>query len=205
MCSPSSKSGGRTASGGLPESISSTFKQYTINGNVVSAKGAKATVTNIEELKDKSILKRAKELGMEDPVVAGGKILPRNVAEIAIKQKEQERANYKANMEKNVKGYDELKRELGKRESERDKYRKSVEVGERIYSPQKTHVAELVKKYPRAASYLEAEYFFEASNYMKSSLGREAMTSIRMGEPHKKVIKTMKDKWKKYTEERMFD
>lgn len=56
--------------------------------------------------------------------------------------------------------------------------------------------AELAKKYPRAAAYVEAEAFSKASHYAKIAAGKAAMERILDGEDHEKVLAEMRE-WNK--------
>lgn len=188
------------------EQISSTMGKYQIDGNVVTfSSGNKATINSFTELKDKRALDLAKKNNINDPVLSGRAIIPRNVAERAIQQGKQEKANYKANMEKNVKGYDELTKAIQTNNAEYEKFKRSIERGGRVYTPNKINISELGKKYPRASSYIKAESFYYSPNPMKSTFGKEAMQDIRFGKSHIKAIAKMEEKWKKYVESKAAD
>ena len=212
-CTSSGGGAGKGSAGGsgtsLPENITSEItlkngKKYVINGNeVTSSKGNKYTVSEIEELnpknkRDADALKNAKKAGIEDPVRAGRLIIERKLAEKALEQGKQEEANRQANMDKNVKGYKEIRDARAHNQKEYDKQKRSIERGERIYTAKKQDVEVLKKKYPRAAAYIEAEDFMYSSNWKKSSLGKEAMKKIRQGSSYKKALKEMKSEWSKY-------
>lgn len=197
---------GRGGSSGAPENISSEVKGYKIDGNVVTlSSGKKVTINDYKDIKDKRALDFAKQKNIQDPVLSGMAIIPRDVAERAIQQSKQERINYKANMEKNVKGYDEITRAIRTNENEYEKFKRSVERGEVIHRPEKINVDELRKRYPRASAYIEAEGYAYAANSHKSILGSEAMRKIRMGKSHTQAIKEMKKKWKEYADSKAFD
>jgi len=199
----------------LPETISSTIKtikgEYVVDGNtVISPSGKKVTVNGYQELnannaRDKAALQAAKKAGMNDPVRSGNAILPRNIAERAIAQKGQIYKNYRENMQKNVKGYDELTKAISHNSSEYEKYKKSIERGEKIYTQRKIDISALRKKYPRANSYIKAEEYERSSNYVKSALGKEAKQEIRQGKSHTKAIKKMEQKWTEYTRKKALD
>lgn len=199
--SKGSSGGFKGTSGGggqaLPEQISSTVMGKKIEGNVVYFKNDSVTVHDIQEL-NAANLSRAKKAGLEDPVDAGRVIMERKLAETAIAQGKKQRENYEHNMKTNVKGYDQLSSAISASRLEYQKQSKSIAAGERLYTAKDTGVASLTKKYPRAAAYIEAEGYANASNYIKSAFGREAMTDIRMGKPYKKAISDMKKKWTKY-------
>lgn len=184
--------------GSYPEQISSTVKGYNIEGNVVTTRsGQKVTVKKYEEIKDKGLMAKAKNAGLEDPVQTGRALIEREAANRAIEQEKKERENYQKNMEKNVKGYNELSGEINKASNERELSIKSIEKGEVLKSPAQTKVAELKKRYPRAAAYIQAENYAYSSNYDKSSAGKKAMETIRKGGNYKKAIKEMEERWKK--------
>jgi hypothetical protein len=64
---------------------------------------------------------------------------------------------------------------------------------------------DLRKKYPRAAAYLRATDFAEASNYAKAKAGKKAIEKIINGEDYEKALADMQTEWDTYCEEHMFD
>ena len=63
----------------------------------------------------------------------------------------------------------------------------------------------LNEKYPRAAAYLKAEAFENASNYAKASAGKKAKERIINGEDYETAIAEMESEWKKHCEEHIWD
>ena len=64
-------------------------------------------------------------------------------------------------------------------------------------------VEEVSEKYPRAAAYIKADRWSDASHYYKASCGRRAKEAILNGDNYEDVISEMKSAWSKYTEEHM--
>lgn len=60
-------------------------------------------------------------------------------------------------------------------------------------------------KYPRAAAYLKAETFENASNYAKASAGKKAKERIINGEDCEKVLDDMEAEWKAHCEAHLWD
>lgn len=196
----------------LPETITSTVMGRTIEGNTIIVKDAKGRtlkieVNSYEEITDaKTRQITEKNMGLKDPVRIGRGATERAVAERAIEQGKQEKENYNKNMQKNVKGYDELKNAISHNEQEHEKFNRSLYSGSgKIYSEKKIDVSALKKKYPRASAYMEAESFFHSNNSTKISLGRDAMQEIRQGKPYKKAIQKMNKKWNEYTRSKALD
>ena len=67
------------------------------------------------------------------------------------------------------------------------------------------NIAELKKKYPRAAAYLQAEKLSNASNYELQSIGREAVEKILSGKSYKKTLEEAKKKVSKLTDRWKWD
>lgn len=198
--------GGRGGSSGLTSkesfSVGETVKvgNYKVkDGEVTTKSGKTQSVTGYKELtaqekeKYKSQLEKA---GISDPVIAGRMILPRNVVETAIRQRE----SGKRAIEKNVPGLEKLREARRYDDQQRRIFNRSVEGGSGIIrgNPNSTTASGLAKKYPRAAAYLKAESYFNSSNYMKSSFGKEAMNKIANGKSASAAIKEMEKKWRKY-------
>lgn len=64
---------------------------------------------------------------------------------------------------------------------------------------------EMERKYPRAAAYLKAEAYENASHYAKSAAGKEAKEKILNGEDYEKVIEEMEAKWRSHCSEHIWD
>lgn len=60
-------------------------------------------------------------------------------------------------------------------------------------------------KYPRAAAYLKAESFENASNYAKAAAGKRAKERIINGEDYCAAIADMESEWEKHCEEHIWD
>lgn len=60
-------------------------------------------------------------------------------------------------------------------------------------------------RYPRAAAYLKAESFANASNYMKANAGKNAKERIINGDNPETVIEEMEKEWHEYCEEHIWD
>lgn len=76
-----------------------------------------------------------------------------------------------------------------------------------IYPPKTPQysVAELMRKYPSAAAYLEAEEYSESENYAQSTIGEKALNRMRTGEDCLLVQKEMQNEWTDYCYKRILD
>ena len=76
-----------------------------------------------------------------------------------------------------------------------------------IYPPKTPQysVAELIRKYPSAAAYLEAEEYSESENYAQSTIGEKALNRMRTGEDCLLVQKEMQNEWTDYCHKRILD
>jgi hypothetical protein len=66
-------------------------------------------------------------------------------------------------------------------------------------------ISDVAKKFPRAAAYLKAESYYDASHYAKSAAGRKAVERIINGEDYNTVINEMDIEWSNYCDEHKFD
>ena len=71
-------------------------------------------------------------------------------------------------------------------------------------SPKKpiVSVAELKKRFPRAAAYITAEGWSRSSNSGKRQAGKKALERIIAGENHEQVLADMEAEWNAYTKQR---
>lgn len=69
----------------------------------------------------------------------------------------------------------------------------------------KGNIDELCARFQRAAAYLEAESWNQASNYAKSAAGSKAMEQIEAGQDYEQAIRDMKAKWSAHCEEHVWD
>lgn len=69
-----------------------------------------------------------------------------------------------------------------------------------IASP-KDNLAALTARYPRAAAYITAESYQNASNDVKASAGRNALERIVNGEDYTEALADMETVWKKHCDE----
>lgn len=106
-----------------------------------------------------------------------------------------------------ISGLNKLERVKSDWESYNSAVSNSIESGSGRISAKKPAetVASVAKKYPRAASYMKARSYAYASNYVKSELGKEAMTAIENGKSHKTAVLEMEREWAKYVDKRKFD
>ena len=65
--------------------------------------------------------------------------------------------------------------------------------------------SEMYAKYPRAAAYIKADEYRNASNYRKSAIGQNALNKIVNGEDYVLVIENMEREWSEYCVEHIFD
>lgn len=65
--------------------------------------------------------------------------------------------------------------------------------------------SEMYAKYPRAAAYIKADEYRNASNYRKSAIGQNALNKIVNGEDYVLVIENMEREWSEYCAEHIFD
>ena len=74
-------------------------------------------------------------------------------------------------------------------------------------SPKKpiVSVAELKKRFPRAAAYVKAENWTQSNNSGKRQAGKKALERIIAGENHEQVLADMEAEWSEYAKERMWD
>lgn len=197
--------GGRGGSSGMSGKSFHVGETLTIgnykvkDGEVTTKSGKTQAVTEYKELtaqerqKYKSQLEKA---GINDPVIAGRMILPRNVVETAMRQRE----NEKKAITKNVPGLEKLREARRYDDQQRREFNRSVEGGSGVIrgNPNSSTASSVAKKYPRAAAYLKAESYYNSSNYMKSAYGKEAMNKIANGKSAATAIREMEKKWKKY-------
>ena len=66
-------------------------------------------------------------------------------------------------------------------------------------------VAELAKKYPRAAAYIKAEAMSEARHFAKSSAGKKALERIINGEDYGEALRDAEAEWTKYCDDHVWD
>lgn len=200
----------------LPEEIEETVDGYKITDKTVSSERGEVSnsgkYTEIKSLPPKNqaqINKIAKEKGIEDPVLVGGRmVVPRKVGDKAVAINQQARDNYKANLKNNVPGLDELEKVKADYNAEQRLFSKSIENGNGIlHSPKVTSadVAEVGKKYPVASAYLKADGYSNSANYHKASAGETAKDRIRRGENYKQVLEDMEKEWEKSVEEHIWD
>lgn len=183
-----------------------TMNGYKIKEGVVeSPSGNRAYVDNFRNLTDaeKRKMKDAlEEAGIKDPVSVGRLLMPRVVAEAAIRQRKLENEALK----KNVPGLDELISASESDASAKRNYRRQFESESgaiRGISPLK--YKSVAQKYPAAAAYLKAEKYYMSNNAQKSAIGKEAMNKIASGRSADKVIREMEKKWKKMAESKKWD
>lgn len=201
-------SGSRTGSAGsfLPEKISSTVDGYEINGNEVKMRSGKKV--RVEEGAARPLtpegarLLRKNNRPTDGMVEVGKAIMPENVYKAAVEQGKTQRANYEANMQKNVKGYSELTNAIEQRRSYDDQLSAAINRGVSRFKsdsgiPTTKDIESLKKKYPRATAYLKADAYSRSSNYAKAMAGERAKEKIRHGESYKKALETMEQEWKK--------
>jgi len=184
-----------------------TIDGYTIKeGRVKTPKGNEVYVSEYRDMtaqERKDYAEALKKSGIIEPVIAGRIILPKKIADSAIRQLKAEREAVKTN----VRGLEELRKAIDFDNSQRNAFRRSMNRGDgvirgRAYS---STYKEVAKKYPRAAAYLKAEGYYNSSNYMKSSFGKEAMNKIASGKSASAAIREMEKKWRKYTSSRAHD
>ena len=189
----------------LPEEISSTVDGYEINGNVVTLRSGKVEVRegSAKQLDKGAIafLKKQK-ISIDNKVMVGKAIMPESVYKTAVEQGKQQTQNFKANMDKNVKGYSEITEAIEKRRKYDDQLKQDINKGVSVFRsddgiPTSQDVEKLKKKYPRAAAYMYAEGYANASHHAKAMAGERAKTKIRRGESYKKAIQDMEQEWKK--------
>ena len=204
--------GGRSSRGGgsyssIGETVSINGYKIT-NGKVTSPSGISQEVfaSDIRELTSQEKTKMRDALakaGISDPVAAGKLIMPRSIAQEAIKQKQfEEHAR-----QKNVPGLEELRTALAHDENQREKFRRSVYSGSGILkgNPSSATASVVAKKYPRASAYIKAESWSYASSDVKASLGRAAMLAIVKGKSAKTALREMEKKWDEYTRKKSRD
>ena len=68
-----------------------------------------------------------------------------------------------------------------------------------------TTLKDIYIKYPRAAAYLKAQSWHNASNYMKANAGRKAEEKILNGEDYLAAIAEMEKEFSDYCEQHVFD
>ncbi len=193
--------GGKSSSKSRPEHFSSEMtingRAYKIEDGKIIRNGHSIEAQPLKEITDKSLMKKAKDAGLVDPVSSGSTLTERKVVEKALEQKAKASENYQANLKKNVPGLTELRNAISSNEREYEAQRSSIYGGSgRLHTAKTTDLSGLKKKYPRAALYVRAEGYLYASNYKKSAAGREAMEAIRKGESLKKAEKIL-DNWNK--------
>ena len=186
----------RSTSSGSPENISSSLLGYRIENDTIITPNGRTIIARDFREPTRQALDLARQHGLEDPVLVGQGVVPRSVAEIAIQQGVQARANYESNLALNVAGLQDLMRA----KIEQEDYRHSLNVAiERGYSraPEKpvNRVPELTRQYPRAVAYLKAQSFASASNFEKAATGKRAMEDIRMGKNIATVMRRMQREW----------
>jgi len=126
-----------------------------------------------------------------------GAIVPREIAEEAVRQTEEIR---KATDPRNViEGYAEIKAAYADVVRYHQEFNDMMddEYNDGVNPPKPIAVKpeEIEAKYPRAAAYVEAENYGKASNYDKANSGEKAMKRIIAGENHETVIAEMKTEW----------
>lgn len=67
------------------------------------------------------------------------------------------------------------------------------------------NIAELKAKYPRAAAYIAAEKYSNASNYAKAIAGDKALEKIINGEDYVAALAAMEKEWSDHVNEHMWD
>lgn len=121
-----------------------------------------------------------------------GLMVPREIAEEAVKQTEEKEALTDPN--KVIDGYAELVAAY----NDRARYQAELE---RSYDtsigpkPIAVKPEEIEAKYPRAAAYAKARAYSSARNYAKSAAGEKAMEKIIAGEDYAVVIAEMDAEW----------
>ncbi len=169
-------------------------RSYKIENGKIIRNGNSIEAEPLKEITDKSLMKKAKDAGLVDPVSSGSTLTERKVVEKALEQKAKASENYQSNLKKNVPGLSELRNAIFSNEREYEAQRSSIYSGSgRVHQAKTIDLSGLKKQYPRAALYVTAEGYANASNYKKMAAGREAMEIIRTGGSLKKAKKCLEN------------
>ena len=195
-------------------------KEFFINGNqitvedaVIKIKDHKITGTVITELKDApaDVIEQCKARGVDfkTRVFFGGAIIPREVAEEVLIQESAIMEEKKKKLDLNVPGLEILRKAINNAGRYHDAFNEMMddEFNDGVNPPAKptSDINALKLQYQRAAAYITAESWENASNYMKSAVGKKAKESILEGADIEETIKCMETEWSQYCEEHMFD
>jgi hypothetical protein len=124
-----------------------------------------------------------------------------------IKAIENEKAEREAKIQA-IEGLKELKAAIAQEQYEYEQRQKRWE-SESLSSiiPQKpiVSVAELKKRFPRAAAYVKAENWTLSNNSGKRQAGKKALERIINGEYHEQVLADMEAEWNAYTKQHIWD
>lgn len=170
---------------------------YQISGGFVTTpSGRRQEIQTFRELTQTEKAQVARMGDIKDPVLAGRMALPREVAERAILQRNQEQAA----LQRNVPGLEELREARASDAAERERFERSVYGGSgRLQgNPASNSAQALEQRYPRAAAYLHAESWSYSRDDVKATLGVEAKNAIASGKSYKTVIDEMEKKWKRH-------
>lgn len=187
--------------------------QITVENAVVKIKDHKITGNVITELKDApaDVLEHCKEKGVDfkTRVYFGGAIIPREVAEEVLIQESVIMAEKKKKLDLNVPGLEILRKAINDAGRYYDEFNEMMddEFNDGVNPPAKptSDINALKLQYHRAAAYITAESWENASNYAKSAAGAKAKRAIEDGVDAETAIKSMESEWSKYCNEHMFD
>lgn len=108
-----------------------------------------------------------------------------------------------------IEGLNELRAAIEENNAYQESFHQMManEGNDGIYPPKTPQysVAELMRKYPSAAAYLEAEEYSESENYAQSTIGEKALNRMRTGEDCLLVQKEMQNEWTDYCHNRILD
>ena len=125
-------------------------------------------------------------------------------------EKEKEERTYRERQEKikAIEGLEEIRDAIQRQAEWHEKFARAMEredgcVG--LGPKPEDNIAELKKKYPRAAAYLTAENESLKSNCELSAIGKKALEAIINGEDHEEVMSTMEAEHKAFADRHMWD
>lgn len=164
-------------------------KTYEINGNKVTGENGKTyTVSKCEAQIPAHVIRMMKGKAIPAGYVWGGEVLlPREVAEAAMMQAQEEK----------IEGVDEIAAAKMAYEIAADKFRTAIERGATMIpqAPNTDKIDSLKAQFPRAAAWHKADAYAQACNYAKAAAGRNARTRIENGEDYQTVIAEMDSEW----------
>ena len=120
-------------------------------------------------------------------------VTPKERIEIAHKSLQEKEAA----LEKNVPGIGKLRQAHAEASMAKAKYEKAFSREMTAPHPGKAQekVAQVASENPRAAAYIHAEGYADASHVDKVTAGKKAMQRLERGEEHNKVIADMEKEW----------